>query len=283
MRVTEFRDYLACPYRYYLRHCLELAAVSDDVRELDGAAFGSLAHAVLGDFGESPAAGSTDVEEIGDRLNLSLARRVAGLYGKHPLPAVLVQVEQLRLRLVQFAHWHADWVSQGWRVEHVEKSPEDGKAFLTVDNEPMGLRGRIDRIDVHEATGRRIVFDYKTSDSAKTPEQVHRAKDEWVDLQLPLYRHLVRGLGIEGPVEVGYIVLPKDTSKAGHLLAEWTDDDFASADRAAEEVIRGVRAEKFWPPAVPPPAFSEEFAAICQDGQFGTILAAGEDEGGDLP
>ena len=49
--MTRFRDYLACPYRYYLRHECELEAVDDAARELDGAAFGTLIHKVLGAFG----------------------------------------------------------------------------------------------------------------------------------------------------------------------------------------------------------------------------------------
>jgi hypothetical protein len=35
-------------------------------------------------------------------------------------------------------------------------------------------------------------------------------------------------------------------------------------------VIRDIRAGIFGPPNGPPPAFFEEFAAICLDGQFGT-------------
>ena len=81
----------------------------------------------------------------------------------------------------------------------------------------MFLRGRIDRIDVQESSGKRMIFDYKTSDTAKSPEKAHRKKSgEWIDLQLPLYRHLVADLGIEGPVELAYIILPKDISRVGH-------------------------------------------------------------------
>ena len=44
-----------------------------------------------------------------------------------------------------------------------------------------------------------------------------------------------------------------------------------------------MRAEEFWPPASPPPAFSEEFAAICQDDRFGAVIASEESEGGGNP
>ena len=274
MSVTEFRDYLACPYRYYLGRQLKLARLDDAAEELDGAAFGSLAHDVLKEFGQSPAAASAGVDEIRDALSDVLRRIVHQRYGKAPLAAVRVQIEQLHRRLAAFAQWQAEWAADGWRIEHVETGPEPGTAALAVDGRPMVLRGRIDRIDFRESTGQRMIFDYKTSDGAKTPDQTHRTGGEWVDLQLPLYRHLVAGLGIAGPVELAYIVLPKDTGKVGHLPAQWTDEELRDADRVAEDVIRKVRAEEFWPPASPPPAFAEQFAAICQDDRFGTTVAA---------
>ncbi len=265
MRVTEFRDFLACPYRYYLRHCLKLGGLDDAAEELDGGAFGSLAHEVLGEFGAGRSSGETDAERIGQLLDESLDRIVADQFGSRPVPALRVQVEQLRIRLARFAQWQADWAAEGWRIEHVETSPAKGEAFIKVDGDSMFLRGRIDRIDIHPATGRRIVFDYKTSDTRKTPKQAHQKAGVWIDLQLPLYRRLIAGLGIEGPVELGYICLPKDTSRTGHLLAEWSDEDLDDADLAAEEVVRRVRNSDFWPRTEPPPNFFEEFAVICQD------------------
>ena len=280
MRVTEFRDYLACPYRYYLRHRLKLAGLSDTAEELDGGAFGSLAHSVLGQFGSGPVASSTDAQEIQAWLNQALDRIVAREYGPGSLAAISVQIEQLRRRLEALARWQADWARQGWRIEHVETGPKENQAALVVDGRPMYLRGRIDRIDVRESTGERIIFDYKTSDTPKTPEKVHRRGGEWIDLQLPLYRRLARGMGIEGPVGLGYIVLPKDTGKVGHLPAEWTDDELRQAEMIAEEVVGKVRAEAFWPPAEEPPPFAEEFAAICLDDQFGAAAAAADAQGG---
>ncbi len=280
MRVTEFKDYLACPCRYYLQHVLKLEALADSAAELDGAAFGSLAHEVLHAFGKGPLAASTDVEAIRKHLGQLLDESVWRQYGKAPMPSILVQVEQFRLRLAAFAQWQAGWAAQGWRIEHVETGPAEGKAAIVVDGQPMALRGRIDRIDVHEPSGRRMIFDYKSADQAKTPDQAHRRKGEWIDLQLPLYRQLAAGLGIEGPVELAYIVLPKDTSRVEALKAEWTPEDLQGADLAAAEVIRKVRDEKFWPPVTPPPAFSEQFAAICQDDRFGAILADEETDGG---
>ena len=208
MRVTEFRDYIACPYRYYLRHCLGLRPLGDAAEELDWGQFGTLAHDVPREFGESEVADSRNAEEISAHLDVGLDRQVATCYGALPLAAIRVQVEQLRRRLSAFATWQADWRREGWRIEHVEVSPEE-KAFLTVDGEETILKGRIDRIDIHEGTGERIVVDYKTSETAHTPDAKHRRNGDWTDLQLPLYRHLAAGLGIEGKSGSGISSCPR--------------------------------------------------------------------------
>ncbi len=278
MRVTEFRDYLACPYRYYLKHRLRLAALSDWGEELDAAGFGSLAHEVLGDFGTSDAAASMHNDEIALFLSDSLDRHARAFFGNSPLPAVRVQIEQLRWRLMHFARWQAEWASLGWRIEAVEQ--DLCGTSLRVDGQPLELHGRIDRIDRNEVTGERVIFDNKTADTARRPEQTHLKRGEWIDLQLPLYRHMVHTPEEAHSIRVGYIVLPKDTTRIGPLFAPWTEKEFCEADRVAEEVVRRIRNADFWPPTLPPPAFSEEFAAICQDGQFGALADALREEGG---
>ena len=80
MRVTEFRDYLACPYRYYLRHVLGLKGLTDSAAELDGAAFGSLAHEVLARLGTVPPAAATDAEAVRRQLDELLDKTVLERY-----------------------------------------------------------------------------------------------------------------------------------------------------------------------------------------------------------
>ena len=96
----------------------------------------------------------------------------------------------------------------------------------------MTLRGRIDRIDHRD--GQWAILDYKTGDTAKTPQETHLKSKEWVDLQLPLYIKLAQTLGIEGPLQLGYIVLPKDVAKVGVLMADWDDTMLAAADAAGD-------------------------------------------------
>jgi len=265
LRVTDFRAYLACPYRFYLERVLRLEEVRDDDAELDGAAFGTLVHEVLQQFGSGPDRDSTDADQVAAVLDQLLQDVAVRHYGRHGLPSVQVQVEQLRYRLRGFAVRQAEWAARGWRIEHTEVPTPDQRATLMVDGEPLELRGRIDRIDRHLETGQRAILDYKSSDTASTPAAVHIQKHEWIDLQLPLYRHLARVLGIEGPVQLGYVLLPKDIDAIAFRLAEWTDDQLREADEMAFEVVRRIRREEFWPPKYPPPDYAETFAAICQD------------------
>jgi hypothetical protein len=145
-----------------------------------------------------------------------------------------------------------------------------------VDGKPFTLQGRIDRIDYHETLRRLCVVDYKTADRGDKPQQTHRRGDDWIDLQLPLYRHLVRaaklptGVPIDLPIELGYIVLPLDLKSVGLILADWDEAVLQSADEKAREIVRAIWDERFWPPIKPPPDFCDDVAVICQDRRMGS-------------
>ncbi|HJT31210.1 MAG TPA: PD-(D/E)XK nuclease family protein, partial [Pirellulales bacterium] len=161
MRVTQFRDYLACPYRYYLRHVLSLHSLDDLAEELEPSAFGSLAHDVLREFGADPDNSLlTNADAIRQRLEADLKRLVGERFGRHRLPAVDLQVEHLQLRLAAFADWQARWAAEGWRIVKTEIEIKGEQAPLLVDGKPMFLKARVDRIDRHDGSGRYVIFDY---------------------------------------------------------------------------------------------------------------------------
>jgi ATP-dependent helicase/nuclease subunit B len=279
LSVTGFRAYLECPYRFYLSHVLQLKHADDESQELDGGAFGTLAHGVLDQFAAGLLASSTDAAAIDRELSALLDEQVAEKFGTRPLPAVAVQVAQLRARLAAFAAWQADWAAQGWRIHRHELQFRDDAAVpLDVDGSPMLITGTIDRIDRNHLTGEWAVIDYKTGDSGAEPDKVHRQADEWVDLQLPLYRHFVKSLGIEGPIRLGYILLPKNTDSVGFAAADWTDAELDAAMEKAQQVVRDIRAEIFYPPAADPPAF-DDFAEICGVGQLLAAAVADDVDG----
>lgn len=289
LSVTRFRDYLACPYRFYLRHLLKLTPVEDDAAELDGGAFGGMVHWVLEQFGRAEEAkdlrNSATAERISEYLDDKLDQFAAGRFGKQGArAAVLVQLEQARLRLRAFASWQAARRAAGWRIVFSEDSEkrEVLAANFPVDGKPFNLLGRIDRVDYHDSSRRLAVLDYKTADRGDDPEKTHRAGGQWIDLQLPLYRKLVRELKLDHTVaqnsgiDLGYIVLPVDLNDVGLKLADWNETVLLTADQKAEEVIRHLRAQRFWPPTSPPPDFFDDVAVICQDRRMGGLAV--EDE-----
>jgi RecB family exonuclease len=279
MRVSEFRDYLACPYRYYLKHRLGLRALGDAATELDAAAFGSLVHAALAAFGDSEARELTDEQRICEALFAALDEIAGRCYSTdNSMPAVRVQVELARERLRSAARWQAQWRQQGWSIAHVELGfqRDAGEVHFAVDGRDFWLHGRIDRIDRHERTGAWAVLDYKTGDKASDPDRSHRTSDGWIDLQLPLYRHLAASIGVEGQVKLGYIVLPKSVADIDVKLADWDPDALAEADERARQVVRDVWAGRF--EASPgPPRYEDDFAAICHDRRFAPPLSDEED------
>ncbi len=236
--VTAFREYMQCPYRYFLRGELKLRSIEDDVRELTAPAFGSLMHDVLKRFGESSFKESTTVEAIETFLLQELHREALGRFGQTRSATVSVQLKMLESRLSAFAKWQADNRREGWRIVHTEQKLECAD-FSDIHGRPVKLIGRVDRIDHHKEKGEWRVLDYKTSENADPPNRTHRSKDTWIDLQLPLYRLLVRSLEIKRNVQLGYVLLPGDLTKVGIQLADWSDVELGEA----EQLARGIAAD----------------------------------------
>lgn len=267
--VTRIRDFLKCPYRFYLSAVLNLTEVSDDARELDGGAFGDLAHQVLEEFGNSDVANSGDEEVIAGFLSRTLAKLKKRWLPWPALPAAEIQVANLEKRLRRFAAIQAERRRAGWQIVRVEPKVE---LPVMIDGQPFVVVGKIDRVDRH-SDGRLAVWDYKTSDTGKTAEQAHRRQGEWTDFQLPLYRHLLTQVLEEAGKQVdtiglGYVLLPRDLQGIRFDEVKWEAGELHEADRLAKDAMRKIRAQQFWPPAESAPEYSEVFAAICQDQVF---------------
>lgn len=267
LSVTAFKDYLACPYRFYLKHVLKLCSFDDRAVELDQRAFGTLAHEVLRRFGRTELAASSDELAIARYLRDQLDAIAHERYGSKPPAPVEIQVEQMRHRLEAFASWQAEQAKDGW-VVLADRVEAEMSATIGVDGRPFTIVGRIDRVDRH-ADGRYRIIDYKTSDAPKTPGKQHqqgpKTNPRWVDLQLPLYRTLAETVGVVGEVQLGYVALSKKAPHADFLAADWSEDVLASALDEARRVIRAIRAGVFWPPGEPL-RHPDGFERVCLDG-----------------
>lgn len=279
--VTALKAWLACPFRFYLRHVLKMEPVDPAKGELDAFDFGRLCHGALEAMGrEEGLRDCTDAGVLEKFLLGALEREVAARYGKHLALPLVVQIESARQRLARAAVVQAQERAAGWVTIEVERSFGIVLGGLTVS-------GRIDRIDRHAESGAVRVLDYKTSDRPLSPSDAHLRslrKDEtppdwlvtvvdgkaraWTDLQLPLYRQaLAAEYGAE--VTCAYFNLPKAVGDTGILTWEGLTPGLqASACGAAEAVCAAIAAGEFWPPAEMKgrEAERDDFAALFHRG-----------------
>ena len=277
LSVTDFRNYLTCPFRYYLSQVLGMKPLDDRKTALDALDFGSLVHHSLQILGQSKSLRSSmDESTLTDAVCGEAQRWVDRQFGLSPPLPVVIQLEAAKQRLKAAVRVHVASRREGWEMIDAEHAVQG-----TIGG--MSVRGRIDRIDRHCESGAIRVLDYKTSDEAKLPAAAHlgtvrphvgdyaivtvksRAK-AWCDLQLPLYQLLLEQEGFtELPIRVGYFSLPKAVSETGvNVWAELQDDLIESAALCAQGVVNDVRARRFWPPSEHTP-YDEFQSLFCSN------------------
>jgi inactivated superfamily I helicase len=253
LAITALRDYLACPYRFYLKHVLRIEGYQAENLELEAAAYGVLVHRVLQRMAQRYPRGHVTQAELAAFLEKQLAELFESEFAHVPQPALRFQWDSILGRLHATGKWHREWLSEGWQVHQLESSISGEAGKFLVDDTPIYLRGRVDRIDYHPQRKQYAVLDYKTAQRAQTPEQTHCARDgSWRDLQLPLYEHLLRSqLSIDpaSVLELGFVQVCDAPEKIGIKLARWNCEQLAAARDCAAQVVRAIRLEKFWPPS----------------------------------
>lgn len=282
--VTAFKNYLACPFTFYLRHILALEPHDDRAAELDPLAFGSLCHDALEAFGLSDLKDAADPHAIATFLHAHIWHLMRRRHGEN-LPAILhLQASAACKRLTFFAERQAALRAEGWQIAHTERD-------LAMTELGLAIQGRADRIDHHPATGAWRILDYKTWDrpgknngldrfTSSSRRDLETAAQRgipsfnlegkprvWTDLQLPLYLLAAQAGGLipprAGPVACGYFTLgetPADT-----LCQTW--DPAPGRDAAiasARWVIRRVTDGIFWPPS-PNDAWARDYASLFLD------------------
>jgi ATP-dependent helicase/nuclease subunit B len=264
LRVTAFGDYLKCPLRFYLRHVLEIRKFDAPKFEMDPLDFGSVFHKTLEHFAlDESVRESSNPKEIETFVLSELDAVLSARLGRRLSLPLRVQRESLRVRLREFARIQALERRAGWRILHGEL------AFAEENTLKLGglpIVGTLDRIDVHEETGRRRILDYKTFARRKPASSTHLAfaaaqgeewtivfngkHARWSDLQLPLYRALAefRWPDEPSPPMVGYFLLPERTEESGIDEFILEEHVFASAMECAESMASRIAHGIFWPP-----------------------------------
>ncbi len=292
MSPTDFSEYLACPFRFYLKKVLWLDKFTADAREMDAKRFGLLVHEALEKFGkETPNEG--DAATIETLVLGHLEASVSNLFGPTPSPAVQVQIEAARMRLRGFARVQAEQFAAGWRIVSTERKLEhDGEHPLSIG--PLKLSGKIDRIEKNISSGEWRVLDYKTHSKADSPAKKHFGsrlagewlpaaevefhngkkvvKKRWADLQLPLYIQILRhwhGAEIgEARVSTAYFTLSADPMEtAVKEFAELDKAVMRSARACAEEIAARVQKGVFWPPQPDKTSWGDPFEALFLNGK----------------
>lgn len=287
--VTAFSDYLECPFRFYLKHVLRMEELDDLKTGMDHMDFGSIVHAVLEAMGRNRELWScADPVKLAAELGRIAERHVKMRY-PNPLPlSVHISLMSAVQRLKGVARVQASLVAEGWDIMEAEA----GEAWKDRERWQLNrggftISGRIDRIDINRNTGAIRIIDYKSSDTATSPDKAHMkqrkgdvpewnlfrqvketakgatAKDsQWIDLQLPIYALIyANGKKVPENLEVAYFNLPKAISQTGvYVWDGFGPQHVESAEKCLDGAIESIAKGMFWEPA--PKVRYENFGAL---------------------
>ena len=263
LSVTALKDYLHCPFRFYLKHMLKMEQLDDQKRELDALDFGNLCHYALEQLArEESLHACAERNKIEDFLLNAADEWVCNRFVKRS-SVIYIQLLAAKERLRAAARIQTQLHQEGWYIVSSEQQ-------FCIELQGMRIQGRIDRIDQHKATGVYRLLDYKSSDRLRLPEKTHLTgvsrdreitpwrvvmlngkQKKWINLQLPLYLEGARALFPDIiTVECAYFNLPKVNNDTGIYL--WPQLDLilhSSALACAEGIIKAIQNRLFWPPA----------------------------------
>lgn len=273
--VTAFKNYLSCPFRFYLEKLLDMKHLYGNANQMDSMVFGTLCHWALEQYGKNYNGDQFSVEDVKEFIISKLEQKINEKYGHKPALAIQLQFENAKRRLEKAAVVEVENRIEGWEIVACEHSVE-----INIDD--ILVSGKIDRIEYNPKIKSWRIIDFKTSAKADAPDKLHFGRDAdesdpkffsfkvkegkpaklWKNLQLPLYIKLLDAsndlISSDGTVfnssmlnfELGYFNLPDAVSETGlSLWKNYTSDVTESAFRCAQEVIRLLKSKVFWPPA----------------------------------
>ena len=261
--VTNLRDYIQCPFRFYLKYAKGMFQNELGRGEWNARDYGTVLHEVLENWGRDLEARElSKTEAIEEWVHADLDRLVADWFGNAPPLAVMIQIATMKRRLSWFSRVQACDHAEGWRVLEVEKKVEHEIGGVT-------LVGKVDRIDRHQ-DGRWRVLDYKTGQIKYGVAGEHlksaggnailakhlrddsrylwNGKKAWKNVQLPLYAAILKDTA-QGLPDVGYFLLGDTQTNVRVELWKGFDESVRdSAYGCTELIAEKIAASEFWPP-----------------------------------
>ena len=272
LSATAFKSYLACPFRFYLKHALNMQTHEPDRVEWSPRDFGNVAHDILERWGrDETERAKTDAHAIHAWLSDELDRVAHHWFGKRIPLAVRMQIESMRRRFIWFSQVQATLRADGWEVAEVEHKFEipAGDSLIVA---------KIDRIDRHTESGELRVIDYKTG-KVKKADTEHRTKitaattlpdhlsedgpaiyseqDQkgktveyrWTDLQLPLYALAIKQRDGTIPTPCYFTLGSTENEVKFHPWTKFSENDLDAAEECANWITAEIEQGHFWPPA----------------------------------
>ena len=191
---TSLEEYGVCPFRYFLRRLLRIAAPEKADIELESRDVGSLAHLILKDFfqrmqreGRLPLQNATAALPI-------LREEAARIFGewearRHTGEALLWELEKETLLplLERLVEREASEPS-GFTPHSFELEIDPPLQVSDEAGDPILLTGKVDRVDLDLHRGRLRVVDYKlTGNAAKYKQLLKKENMGEISFQMPVY------------------------------------------------------------------------------------------------
>jgi RecB family exonuclease len=243
-RVTDMEAYRQCPLRFYIERFLNLERYKAPKYEVEARVWGRLAHKTMEYLFEET---NVQIEMLDEKLFLALERALKDLSLGSFWADVARRIFQKVLPLLKESE--KSLRMKGFRPYILEKN-------LRVKVNGLGLKGKVDRIDIKEIKNKKsrikiseenpvILLDYKTGSIDRN------------SLQLPLYACMWQAEHSEPVVQTGFYSLrngqieyfPKKTDIESYMLG---------AIQEAEEIVTKIRGGKF-----SPAPYNEGMCRLC--------------------
>lgn len=253
--VTQFNDYITCPFRFAAAHVLKLSQRSEKEEGLSRASLGKVYHAILAKAGagwrgaryaltpEHEASILTTLHSAVDEVLTGLSAQpdfVDGLFWVWEQTDVRHRLTRSVRRAL---HDSGDWAE--FHIAGIEKGfgPRYSTSPLRLETAigPVLVVGRIDRLD-QRTDGALALIDYKSSSSPRPLSETTSGRD----VQLTIYLLAAERLVAPGErVERAAFLHLGSGKRSLELTDEQREEALSAMHNTVTETVQGVRAGNF--------------------------------------